>query len=217
MRVLDLFSGLGGWSNVWRENGHEVLTVDLDPQFEADLVMDVMQLRKRDLPWSTVDVVLASPPCEAFSVASIGTHWGGGRRGYVPKTRWATMSMRLVMRTFTIAERLSASHVVVENPRGVLRKLELVPEGYNHTTQWYCHWGEQRAKPTDLWYRLPPVVRWRAACHNQQPHHPELCCCRDHNAAVRGSRTGTQGFGSAAKKSLIPPELANAVYRAIIH
>lgn len=35
IKVLDLFSGLGGWSNCWREAGHEVETLDLDPRFGA--------------------------------------------------------------------------------------------------------------------------------------------------------------------------------------
>lgn len=172
-----------------------------------------MDLRRRHLPWPTSDVILASPPCEAFSVSSIGTHWGGGRRAYRPKTYWALQSMRLVRRTVRIIELLEPQFWVVENPRGVLRKLDLIPQDWQHETQWYCHWGEQRAKPTDLWGYMPGV-RWKAACHNQQPHHPELCCCRDHHTAVRGSKTGTQGMRSADIKAKIPTELSSEMCRA---
>lgn len=214
MRVLDLFSGLDGWGGPWRERGHDVFSVDWEPQFQPDLCIDVMDLRRKHLPWATVDAVLASPPCEAFSVASIGRHWSGGRRQYVPKTPWATQSMRLVSRTVRIVQIVQAPVWIVENPRGVLRKLGIMPEvpPWYHTTQWYCHWGEDRAKPTDLWYGGLDV-KWRRECHNRRAGHREGCCCYDHVAAPRGSRTGTQGPMTAAEKSLIPRELSLVVCR----
>jgi len=59
---LDLFAGYGGWSNPFREAGHEVFTVDFDPSFEVDLVLDVRELGITHLPWKP-DLILASPPC----------------------------------------------------------------------------------------------------------------------------------------------------------
>lgn len=38
MRVLDLFSGLGGWSAAFRDRGHEVITLDIEPKFKPDIV-----------------------------------------------------------------------------------------------------------------------------------------------------------------------------------
>lgn len=60
MKVLDLFSGMGGWSQAFRDRGHEVVRVELDPRFEAEIHADILSLTPKDLPgpW---DIVLASP------------------------------------------------------------------------------------------------------------------------------------------------------------
>ena len=98
MRVLDLFAGLEGWSQPFRERGHDVISLDNDPRFGCDITADLLDWNPKDLPWRP-DIVLASPPCEAFSVMSIGTHWGGGKRAYEPMTDGARLNMALVRRT----------------------------------------------------------------------------------------------------------------------
>lgn len=37
MKVLDLFSGLGGWSAAFKDRGHTVFTVDVHPDFKPGL------------------------------------------------------------------------------------------------------------------------------------------------------------------------------------
>lgn len=206
MKVLDLFAGYGGWSNCWREAGHEVFSVDIDPTFDVDLHADILDLEPADLPWQP-DVILASPPCETFSVASIGTHWGGGHRAYEPRTEAAKRGIAMVERTVALILATVPRHALIENPRGVLRKVYRRPD----QTVWYCHYGDSRAKPTDLWtfgmgHWLP-----RPPCHNRNAKHYEGCCCRDHEAAPRGAKTGTQGIGSYADRSVIPEELAREI------
>jgi len=44
MRVLDLFSGLGGWSQAFKDRGHEVVTVDIAPKFAPIICKDIMEL-----------------------------------------------------------------------------------------------------------------------------------------------------------------------------
>lgn len=206
MKILDLFAGLGGWSAAFRDRGHEVITLDNDPRFGCNITQDILE--PFDLPWRP-DIVLASPPCEAFSVMSIGTHWTGGRRAYIPKTDHARLSMRLVGRTLDIVHATSPAFFVIENPRDVLRNLGLID--YPRRTVWQCHVGREWAKPTDLWGRFPPSLVFPPPCHNRRPEHPSDCCCRDHNAAPRGSRTGTQGPKTAAERAEIPRGLASLV------
>jgi len=67
MRVLDLFSGLGGFSEAFKDRGHFVITFDIDPDFHADWVCDVGELNT--LP--KADAILASPPCQCFSMMSL--------------------------------------------------------------------------------------------------------------------------------------------------
>ena len=215
MKMLDLFAGLEGWSEPWRAAGHEVFSVDYDPAFDVDLHADIFDLKVSDLPW-VPDVVLASPPCETFSVASIGHHWTGGHRVYEPKTEEARNGKRLVAATWTLIQDLmemGTEYYVIENPRGVLRKLGILPE--NPTTVWYCHYGEDRGKPTDLWNNLQGQWTPSPVCHNQRPEHPADCCCRDHVGARRGARTGTQGIGTYADRSKIPYDLSESIMTAL--
>jgi hypothetical protein len=65
MRVFDLFSGLGGFSAAFRDRGHEVVTVDIEERFHPTIRADVRTLRGEP---GLFDVVLASPPCQEFSM-----------------------------------------------------------------------------------------------------------------------------------------------------
>jgi hypothetical protein len=202
MRILDLFSGLGGWTRHHRLD-HEVLTLDIDPHFDCDITADILEIGPSDLPWKP-DLILASPPCEAFSVASIGSNWGGGLRGYdpTPKARYHTA---LVYATLALIESLQPSFAIIENPRGMLRKLQIL-DRWERVTVTYCQYGEDRMKPTDLWgLPFPPSWKPRPVCR------PNATC---HIAAPRGAKTGTQGIDGYAERSIIPFKLAREVIEA---
>ncbi len=198
MKVLDLFSGLNGWSDPWKARGHEVFTIDNDPKFGADLVKDMLKVTTDDLPWQP-DVILASPPCTAFTVMRIGTNWTEDHR---PKTIAAQDALELVWATVMFIVQVQPAFWVIENPRGKLRKLSPMTR-IERKTVTYCQYGDVRMKPTDLWsavwHRLPSL-KLKDICANGMP-------C--HTAAPRGSRTATQGMDSdlAAK---IPADLSLA-------
>ena len=203
LKVIDLFAGLGGWSKPFIERGHEIFRIDWNKKFDLELVADVNNLQVDDFPWEP-DIILASPPCETFSISSIGHHWNRDR---TPKTEEAKIGIELVKNTVKLIKESNAKIGIIENPRGMLRKLNLI-DG-SRVTAFYCHFGENRAKPTDLWgLPFPKDFDVRGECHSQRPSHPPDCCCRDHQSAPRGSQTGTQGMGNYATKSLIPYELA---------
>lgn len=199
MRVLDLFAGLRGWSQPWKERGHECFTVDLDRRFEVSLHADVLGLRAADLPWRP-DVILASPPCEGFSVMRIGTNW---TKDHHPKTEGAVHSLRLVEKTMALIQELQPRFFILENPRAKLRKLPVV-SGLERRTVTYCKYGEVRMKPTDLWGGFPPDLKLEPICRNG-----DIC----HVSAPRGSRTGTQGM-DRAESAKIPKQLSLAICEA---
>lgn len=165
LEVADLFSGLDGWGAAFRDRGHHVVSFDLDPRFGAQVVIDMNDVRALN----RFDVILASPPCECFSVMTIGKNWTGGKRAYEPKTEKAKAALALAWHTFEIIERARPRWYVVENPRGMLRKV--APRPPNATT-WYCQWGMPYAKPTDLWTNINGggPFGW-PACRNGGPDH----------------------------------------------
>ena len=205
MRVLDLFAGLGGWSAPFLERGHDVTTVDINPGFAPTICADALEVGPAELP-GPFDIILASPPCEVLSVGGRFTHW---LPGYQAGDDAAETAIALVRWTYLVIERWAPPFYLVENPRGMLRKLYLLP--YEERTVWYCHLGERQAKPTDLWGGFPPTLELPRSCHNVKPWHDAGCCCRDHEEAPRGSPTGTQGKGTAAERAIIPHQLAERV------
>ena len=187
MRVLDLFSGTGSFSDPFRERGHEVTTLDMNEP--SDLRMDIRDLHARE---GDFEVVLASPPCQAFSVASIQHHWKGGH-----PDRTVKEGLRLVFEVFRIVHEVRPRFIVMENPRGMLRKVI----GHPRETVFYCSFGDTRMKPTDLWGRFPSITR----------------PCAPHTAAPRGSNAfgTTQGMTGTLSRSRMPHGLGEALCTAM--
>jgi hypothetical protein len=213
LRVLDLFSGLNGWGDPFRDAGHEVFAVDVDRKFSADAYLDIGDVAAvlEALPWRP-DVIFASPPCNSFSTGSMGKMWAYGSHPSPKRSERypdghpiAIEGMRLVLATLRLTTALQPRYWVIENPRGRLRSLDLLAGIPRHTV-WYCRLGLDRAKPTDLWGIFPPGLELPPECKNGNP---------DHIASPRGSRTGTQGGVTTEEAGRIPRELAERFRHAI--
>lgn len=189
LRVLDLCSGKGGWSKAFAERGHHVVTIDIDPKFEPDICADIMELSVDDIGRNW-DIVLASPPCQGFSVASCGTHWA--KNTYSPKTEFAENSLLLVHHIHDMIQEINPRYWAMENPRGMLRKVWKYPELTTYFASWSGGDLQQRRpqKPTDLWGVFPIDMLW------PEPRRWEL--------APRGTQRGTQGIKDPAERAVIP-------------
>lgn len=198
MNILDLFAGIGGEQRRSKieARGHKLYTLDIDPAFGCTYVENILDIKPEFFKKLNLDFIWASPPCEAFSVASIGHHWTGGKCAYVPKTLAAEVNQEYVRHTINLIKALNPRGWVIENPRGVLRKLPVVA-GLPRTTVCYCRYGDTKMKPTDLFFVVPNWIP-RPMCHNNNP---------DHQKAPRGSKTGTQGIKGAAERAIVPWDL----------
>ena len=210
MRVLDLFSGTGSATQIWKDEGYEVVSIEINPNQEATYNDSILEFNGYDLQivHGYFDFIWASVPCTTFSVASIGKHWD--LDGY-PKSEENIKNIQLLERTIEIIKILKPKYWVIENPRGMMRILiqEYIDSGFIDCTRYeitQCQYGHTNMKPTDLFGHLPPYFDARK-CKNGSP-------C--HEAAPRGSMTGTQGIKCKVTRSMIPYDLTSEIYHSIM-
>lgn len=138
MRVLDLFSGLGGFSEAFVRSGDEVLRVENNPllsEVPNTSMQDVLAMRDRlhlyyaqGQPIREYDVLLASPPCHDFSLAFSAPQAIASRNNefdnYDP-------DMSLVEAVLDIVRITKPKFWIIENVRGSIRhfkKIGLTPQ-----------------------------------------------------------------------------------------
>ena len=206
MKVLELFSGTGVLSAAFRERGHETLTVDWEESHKPDLKADIGTLSADDVVrlFGRPDVIWASPDCTTYSVMCISRH----RDGVKPKSEYAAQCDRVNAHVCDLIRELKPKAWFVENPVGMLRKMPFIQDLINDTggkrhTVTYCQYGERRQKPTDI-FTNHPDPQFRPPCRRG-----DKC----HDAAPRGSKTGTQGLRGKLERAKLPDELCRHVVR----
>lgn len=147
MRVLDLFSGLGGFSEAFVLAGDEVCRVENNPllaEVPYTSMDDVLNVRDRlvryqeeGIPMREYDILLASPPCHEFSLAFSAPQAQASRTGefedYDP-------DMTLVQAVLDIIKITKPKYWIIENVRGSIRhfaKIGLEPRIINDAYVFY--------------------------------------------------------------------------------
>jgi hypothetical protein len=197
--ILELFGGSCSFSNVAKKNGSRVFTTDFKNFEDINYVTDIMDFDVSLVPFMP-DIIWASPPCTTFSIASCSTHWTPDKE---PKTDACRKGIAIVKKTLEIINHFNPEFYYIENPRGLLRKMDFM-QNIPRTTITYCQYEmhkpahERRMKPTDIWTNN--LERWipKRMCKNGAPCHV---------SAPRGSRTGTQGLKGNFERSRIPDQL----------
>lgn len=142
---LDLCSGSGGFSSAFKSSEKwEVITVDINPRYRPDIVLDLIDAveNRQDHPdfWNIQpDVILASPPCERWSIAN--SHWP------LPGIYTATKVLGAVLE---IISEMRPRGWIIENPKGRMRWFLHKPSMTLNLKQF----GYTTVKPTDFWTNI---------------------------------------------------------------
>lgn len=202
MNVLELFAGSRSVGKAAEELGMNVFSSDIKQFGGIDYVVDILDFDVAEVHGFTKnlwvpDVIWASPPCTSYSIAGVRHH----RNGQEPTSDFAVKSDKIMDKVHELIHYFTLLNpnlvYYIENPRGMLRKMDFMKRHPIRHTVTYCQYGDTRMKPTDIWTN---DLRWnpRPMCKNGAP-------C--HEAAPRGSQTGTQGRANNHERSKIPHEL----------
>lgn len=205
MKVLELFAGTRSVGRAFEARGHEVFTVEWDKRFDnIDLYADIMTVTADDIlrRFGRPDVIWASPDCTTYSVSRISYHRRQNPEtgNLDPISEYARFCDDVNQHVLQLIRELQPRYWFIENPRGAMRKMAWMRDLPRYTVT-YCQYGERRQKPTDIWTnhekpRFKPPCKQGAPCHE---------------AAPRGSQTGTQGLKNRIEKARIPVQLCEHI------
>jgi hypothetical protein len=223
-KVLDICAGLHGFSQAFHDSPQwDVTTIDITDTFETtvtldldpwgfeqlefattrripqDYLTDVRTLRSFDFA-EDFDLIIASPPCTTYSLAAVSTH---RHEDGTPKRPKGYGHDQLIRHIYNLIQSLNPDFWFIENPTATLRNLPPLydPEG----TITLCQFGEMRQKRTDLWGEHPPTFDYPQCSRGDDCH----------EAAPRGSKTGTQGINNSADRAKLPYELSEYVKKEV--
>lgn len=196
--LVELFSGSGHISEIARSRGFQTITIDNQKKFNADICIDILNLRRSHLP-GNVDVIWASIPCTTYSTLSLAHHWdkiniGYRKYYYVPKTKQAIEALKILSATIDLIKKINPIYFFIENPRGALRHfphLSFVPI---RKTVSYADYGFDYYKPTDIWTN----------CKSFRPIHITSSIGKEFDSNL-------MDLPNAYERSLVPSQLINYV------
>ena len=206
INVLELFAGSRCIGIEAEKLGMNVFSVDWTPYQDIDLSIDIEELKLEDIPF-VPDHVHASFDCTTYTIAAISTH----RNGTEPKSEYAKKCDRVNQHVINLINEWKKINPNItftfENPRGMLRHMPFMKD-FRRETVWYCQYGDDRAKPTDIWTSLEnwkPKPMCKNYKYDNEGNIIDKHC--HHESARRGAKTGTQGKKGSYERSKIPEQL----------
>lgn len=195
LNLLEFFCGTKSISNEAEGLGMNTFTSDSNKSFKSHYTVNILNFDVSKVPFKP-DIIWASPPCTAFSVASAWKHWDNKK----PITLFALAAIEIVKKTLALIEYFNPKVFYIENPRGMLRHTGLLDHLIRHTVT-YCQYGDTRMKPTDIWtnntlWNPKPECKLTDICHEKD---------------------GTNKLTTAKLRAVIPPQLCREVLISAAH
>jgi len=132
MKVLDLCSGLGGFSSAFiDDNKWEVMRIENNPllsEVQDTEIIDIFEFRdtladmmERGYQPDKVDIILASPPCREFSMGFNAPRAVASREGRLEEYQ---PCMKILECVLEIIKLLQPRYYIIENVKGSTRYFE---------------------------------------------------------------------------------------------
>ena len=192
MLVLDLFCGTKSVKKITDKFKWDYIGLDIEKKFNPNILIDFLEWDYKKYDKKHFDIIWASPDCACYSMASGNRHFNKDR---TPKTEKAVISLKILDKLKEVIEYFDCIFFI-ENPRARMRWFLTYPR----YEVWYCKYGFNRAKPTDIWSNvkgfIPKKCKNGASCHISAP---------------RGSRSSTQGIPKAERYK-VPPMLIEELF-----
>jgi len=139
-RALDLFCGLGGWSDGFKAANFDVLGVEIEPKiaklYKHDVICADVKTLNPEL-FKGFDLIVGSPPCRDFTILQ-DTLW--------KKKKNPELGMILVNAFLNFVDVVKPKFWIMENAPGLRKFLDIKPK---------CFIRIHRGKRQFLWGDFP--------------------------------------------------------------
>jgi len=126
MKMLDLFSGLGGASQAFKSSGWQVTRVDISLKFKPDICADLLN---NPIKKNYYDFIWCSPPCIEFS------------RSFLPWIQDSTApSLKLFQASLQIIQEFQPKFWCIENVKGAVKWFKPFAGNFNFCINPYYFW-----------------------------------------------------------------------------
>jgi hypothetical protein len=194
INVLDVFCGTKSVKQVCDTLGWRYTGLDIEKKFNPDICIDFLKWDYKKYPKNHWDAIWFSPDCACYSIAARNVHFNAD---HTPKTDKARIALQILDKVKEVIEYFDCIYYI-ENPRARMRWFLTYPR----YEVWYCRYGFNRAKPTDIWTNVKGFIPKK--CHNGNP---------DHISAPRGSQRGTTGV-KKTERYKVPPRLIRDLFES---
>ncbi len=184
--LLVLFSGTKSFEKVFEPKGWKCYSVDLDNHFKPTFNVDILKWNyKEDLKDIHIDYLHSSPVCKEFTPLKNGKN----------QQRDMGLGKSLVNKTIEILIWLKHRNprllYTIENPRGEMRRLEIMKPLPRSTTT-YCMYGFKYQKTTDFWNNIGLKLKM-CSRRKKKDGFPDGCDGMRNNKGIHKVRIGYRG------------------------